>query len=180
MIPEDKPVEADGTQTQEAATSASMREDKEGFEVLKGSSPADMSLVHNILVRKAPVSYSEASSPSNKATHQFGSSLSQAMEVSSDLVSVRRQKEEDDWHPALRRWDFEDDDQAIQVRSHVHRPRVGSDALNIRDILVEWAAAWRLNLRTTDDQQDGEGQGPSVARARVDQAPPRHFTKTAF
>ena len=137
VIPEDKPVEADGTQTQEAATSASMREDKEGFEVLKGSSPADMSLVHNILVRKAPVSYSEASSPSNKATHQFGSSLSQAMEVSSDLVSVRRQKEEDDWHPALRRWDFEDDDQG---GPGLRSPQIGSILRLMRQQLISWAA----------------------------------------
>jgi hypothetical protein len=61
--------------------------DKVGFEILKDnmiSFHADMTLIRNILERTSTVSYSEALSKSNKATFQFGSSLSQAMQLKSE------------------------------------------------------------------------------------------------
>lgn len=135
LIPEDKPVDADGMQAQ-AATAASMREGKDGFEVVK--SPADITLIRNILVRKAPVSYSEASSKSDKATQQFGSSLSQAMQLSSNDYNLQRRREKEFWHPALRRWDFEDDDQG--GFNGPKTPQIGSILRLMRQQLISWAA----------------------------------------
>ena len=57
------------------------------FEIFKNnmiSFHADMTLLRNILERKSTVSYSEALSKSNKALFQFGSSLSQAMQLKSE------------------------------------------------------------------------------------------------
>jgi len=102
------------------------------------SSPADISLIRSILVRKAPVSYSEASH-SDQATLLFGSSLSQAMQLSTDNLSDQKKREREFWHPALRRWDFEDDDQgdgALLRKS----PQIGSVLRLMRQQLISWAA----------------------------------------
>jgi len=118
-----------------------MCEDKEGFEILKNnmiSSPANISLIRNILVRKAPVSYSEDSSKNDKATHQFGSSLSQAMQLSSDNIGDQRRMERECWHPALRRWDFEDDDGDSNLLQK--NPQIGSVLRLMRQQLISWAA----------------------------------------
>ena len=130
-----------GEQILTTSNSSSMCEDKEGFEILKNStmisSPADVSPIRNILVRKAPVSYdsedSSSSSKSDKATNQFGSSLCQAMILSSDNISAHRRREREFWHPALRRWDFEDDDQG-------ENPQIGSVLRLMRQQLISWAA----------------------------------------
>jgi len=136
LIPEDSHVEADDSASYpQALTTSAMCEDKEGFEIV--SSPVDISLIRNILVRTARVSYSEASSKSEKATHQYGSSLSQAMQLSSDNVSTQRRKEREYWHPALRRWDFEDNDLGDGPQLS---PQIGSILRLMRQQLISWAA----------------------------------------
>jgi hypothetical protein len=85
-IDENKPVEI-FDQVLPISPSSTMREDKVGFEILNNnmiSFHADMTLIRNILERTSTVSYSEALSKSNKATFQFGSSLSQAMQPKSE------------------------------------------------------------------------------------------------
>jgi len=145
LIPEDSHIEADGTasfpQALPSSTAASMCGAKEGFEILNNnliSSPADISLIRNILVRKAPVSYSEVSA-SDTATYMFGSSLSQAMQLSTDNISPQRRKEREFWHPALRRWDFEDDDQGDGPLLQKN-PQIGSVLRLMRQQLISWAA----------------------------------------
>ena len=129
VIPEDGSSGAAGN-----AAPLPMREENEGFEVLKSesaSSPADISLIRNVLVKKSPVSYSDASS---KATAEFGANLSQAMQLSGDGIwNAKMKKEREFWHPALRRWDFEDDDQGSS-------PQIGSVLRLMRQQLIAWAA----------------------------------------
>ena len=146
LIPEDNNSETNNAtpvpQTFSSSTSASMCEDKEGFEIVKNdatSSLADLSLVRNILERKAAVSYTEASSKSDKATHQFGSSLSQAMQLSAENISPQKKIEMEYWHPALRRWDFEDDDLGDGPLSQ-KSPQIGSVLRLMRQQLISWAA----------------------------------------
>lgn len=147
LIPDNSHVEADDSasfpQSLTTSTSASMCEDKEGFEILKNtmiSSPADTSLIRNILLRKVAVSFSDDSvkSDKDKATHQFGSSLSQAMQLSSDNISAPRRREKEFWHPALRRWDFEDDDLGDDLLQK--KPQIGSILRLMRQQLISWAA----------------------------------------
>jgi hypothetical protein len=140
LIPEDKPVEAID-QVLPTSPSSTMREDKEGFEILKNnmiSSHADMTLIRNILERTSTVSYSEALSKREKATLQFGSSLSQAMQLSSDNGGAQRRRERE-LHPALRRWDFEDDDQGEGPLLQKN-PQIGSILRLMRQLLISWAA----------------------------------------
>lgn len=153
LIPEDKPVESiyqvlptspsstdkEGFEAIDpevpTSSSSTMREDKEGFEILKNdmiASHADMTLIRNILERTSAVSYSETLSKSDKATLQFGSSLSQAMQLSSENAGATKKREKD-LHPALRRWDFEDDDQG-------EGPQIGSTLRLMRQLLISWAA----------------------------------------
>lgn len=147
LIPEDGPVDGTGgaasfPQPMAASSSASMCEEKEGFEILKNnaiSSSADISLIRNILVRKAPISYEEEPSKRDKATHQFGASLSQAMQLSTDDIGHHRGLEREFWHPALRRWDFEDDDQGRSPLTQKN-PQIGSVLRLMRQQLISWAA----------------------------------------
>ncbi len=142
LIPEDKPVSSNDevlypqTMAHTHSTSASMREDKEGFEITKNnltSSPADVTLIRNILTRKSSVSYSDPPSKYFMATFQFGSNLSQAMQLSSDKVGSIK------LHPALRRWDYEDDDQG---ESHFFQasPRIGNILRLMRQLFISWTA----------------------------------------
>ena len=142
LIPEDKPVET-FDQVLPISPSSTMREDKEGFEILKNnmiSSHADMTLIRNILERTSTVSYSIALSKSDKATYQFGSSLSQAMQLKSenDISQLMREGERE-LHPALRRWDFEDDDQGGNPISQ-KSSQIGSTLRLMRQLLISWAA----------------------------------------
>ena len=138
LIPEDKPASTMIPEDKPASTTqdAPMSEDKEGFEVVS-SSPADITPIRNILVRKAPVSYTEETSKNDKATQQFGSSLSQAMQLSSDNIYSQRRREREFWHPALRRWDFEDDDQENGPQK---KSQIGSILRLMRQQLISWAA----------------------------------------
>lgn len=140
LIPEDKPVETID-QVLPTSPSSIMREDKEGFEILKNnmiSSHADMTLIRNILERTSTVSYSEALSKRSNATLQFGSSLSQAMQLSSDNGGAQRRGERE-FHSALRRWDFEDDDQGEGPLLQKN-PEIGSILRLMRQLLISWAA----------------------------------------
>lgn len=139
LIPEDKPVNSNEVlhpQTLTHTTSASMREEKEGFEVMKNnlsSYPADVTIIRNILTRKLSISYAEPPSKHDVATLQFGSSLSQAMQLSSEKVGSFQ------LHPALRRWDFEDDDQGESTMFQSN-PYVGSILRLMRRLFISWAA----------------------------------------
>lgn len=138
LIPEDKPaVSNDGVLFPQTLTSsASMREGKEGFEIMKNnliSSPADVTIIRNILTRKSVVSFSGAHSKYDLATQQFGSNLSQAMQLSSEKVGSFQ------LHPALRRWDFEDDDQEESPLFQAS-PRIGSILRLMRRLFISWAA----------------------------------------
>jgi hypothetical protein len=133
LIPEDKPAnsndEALYPQTSTHITSAFMREEKEGIEITKNnlpSSPADVTIIRNILTRSSSVSYFDPPSKYNLATLQFGSNLSQAMQMTAEIGSSSQ------LHPPLRRWDFEDDDQS--------RPRIGSILRLMRRLFISWAA----------------------------------------
>lgn len=133
LIPEDKQDSDDAGALSQAS---SMSESKDGFEILKNnvfSSPADTTPIRNILLRKAPVSYSETPSKIHQATIRFGSNLSQAMELSSDDVSTQRRKEREYWHRALRQWDFQDDHLGSESQ-------IGSILRLMRQQLISWAA----------------------------------------
>jgi len=136
VIPEDSHVEADSTALPKALATSAMCEDKKEIDIMKNkiSSSVDISQIRKILVQTAPVSFSDdASSKIHKATHQYGSSLSRAMQLSSNSNSQRR-KERDYWHPALRRWDFEDNDEGEMS------PQIGSILRLMREQLISWAA----------------------------------------
>lgn len=138
LIPEDN---ADVSSTSPLALttpeSSSMCEDKEGFEILKSdissSSSADTSFVKHILLRKLAVSYSDDVS-SDEATNQFGSNLLQAMQLSSD-GTAQWKKQRRAWDPALRRWDYEENEHDFGDSADI-----GSCLRLMRQQLISWAA----------------------------------------
>ncbi len=140
LIPEDKPANSNDDalypQISTHINSASMLEEKDGIEITKynlPSSPADVTIIRNILTRSSSVSYFDPPSKYNLATLQFGSNLSQAMQMSAEIVSSFQ------LHPALRRWDFEDDD---HVEGPLFQPshRIGSILRLMRRLFISWAA----------------------------------------
>ncbi|KAL7473331.1 hypothetical protein ACHAXS_013787 [Conticribra weissflogii] len=143
LIPED--VQVDGStfpQTETTANSTSMSEGKDGFEIVNDDAPsyANTSLIRNILVRKSLVTNSDSSSNEDKfkATLQFGSNLLRAMQMTSVNNAISR-RESDYWHPALRRWDFEDDLEGDSPDLS-STPQIGSVMRLMRQELVAWAA----------------------------------------
>eukprot|EP00804_Cyclotella_cryptica_P008773 CCRYP_015624-RA/>CCRYP_015624-RA protein AED:0.01 eAED:0.01 QI:221/1/1/1/0.6/0.66/6/2355/3495 len=124
----------------QAPTSTS--EVKEGFEVVKSdissSAPGDTSRIRTILARKCSLTISEMSSKNIDATHQFGSNLLQAMQLSSDSSNAHWKRQRKSWHPALRRWDFEDDDLDDNILPGT--PQIGSCLRLLRQQLISWAA----------------------------------------
>jgi len=144
LIPDDSHVKVNGTVSSPqvlSSNTSSMCEEKKGFEILKNniiSSPADMSSIRNILEHKSPVCYSE-DSKIDLATRQFGSSLSQAMQLSTDKRNAKRRAERDLWHPALRRWDFEDGNEGDGPRQQ-HHIQIGNVLHLMRQQLISWAA----------------------------------------
>ena len=139
VIPEDTWGDTDGSSTF-SRSSTSMSEVKEGFEIVKSdvtSSPAaDISLIRNILTRKCSLAVPDSSSKNIDATQKFGSNLLQAMKLSSDSSSAQWRKQRKTWHPALRRWDFEDDDLNVLPGT----PLIGSCLRLMRQQLISWAA----------------------------------------
>lgn len=141
LIPED--VQADSSwstfpQTETASNAKSMSEGKEGFEIVKDDFPssANISLIRNVLARKSLVSNYD---DKFKATLQFGSNLLRAMHMSSANHAIRSWRESDLWHPALRRWDFEDDLEGDSA-GRFSVPHIGSVMRLMRQVLVAWAA----------------------------------------
>jgi hypothetical protein len=120
-----------------------MSEVNEGFEIVKSNimssaPPADTTLLRNILTRKCSLAISDASTKHIEATHQFGSNLLQAMLLSSDSSSIHWKRLRKLWHPALRRWDFEDDDLEDSVIPG--KAQVGSCLRLMRQLLISWSA----------------------------------------
>jgi len=141
LIPEDVQVDSSWStfpQTETASNSTSLSEGKEGFEIVKDDIPssANISLIRNILVRKSLVANYE---DKFKATLQFGSNLLRAMHMSSANNAIRSKRESDFWHPALRRWDFEDDLEGDSA-DRFSVPHIGSVMRLMRQELVAWAA----------------------------------------
>ncbi|KAL7520416.1 hypothetical protein ACHAWX_006661 [Stephanocyclus meneghinianus] len=120
----------------------SMSEVKEGFEILKNdlssSAPADTSLIRTILTRKCSLTISETSSKNIDATHQFGSNLLQAMQLSTDSSNSHWKRQRKSWHPALQRWNFENDDLDDSILPGT--PQIGSCLRLLRQQLISWAA----------------------------------------
>lgn len=67
-----------------------------------------------------------------KALEDFGSHLYQAMEVSWDRTTNNRKKQQK-WHPAIRRWDYEEE-ASDDADGGMHLPRL------LRQQLISWAA----------------------------------------
>jgi hypothetical protein len=140
VIPEGTYIDA-GTPMPLSPTS--MSEGKDGFEIVKSdvmssAPPGDTSLIRNILTRKCSLTISEASSKNVDAIHQFGSNLLQAMLLSSESSSSQWKTQRKYWHPALRRWDFEDDDMDQNVIAGT--AQVGSCLRLMRQLLISWSA----------------------------------------
>jgi len=128
VIPEDSCMEVDPAVPPSPSTSSN--EDVKSIEVAK-----DDTIIHWAdIFRRVPVSYLDKSTVSDKATLSFGSNLLQAMQLSS-----KRRREREYWHPALRRWDFEDDDLS-GVSSSGTKPQIGSVLRLMRQLLVSWSA----------------------------------------
>lgn len=115
-----------------------MSEVKEGFEIVKSdvTSSPDTSLIRNILTRKCSLTVPKSSSKNIDASQKFGSNLLQAMKLSSDSSSAQWRKQIKSWHPALRRWDFKDDDLNVLPGT----PLIGSCLRLMRQQLISWAA----------------------------------------
>lgn len=128
VIPEDSCMEADPAVPPSPSTSSN--KDVKDIEVVKD----DTILPWADIFQKVPVSYPETSTVSDKGTHSFGSNLLQAMQLSS-----KRRREREYWHPALRRWDFEDDNLS-EISSSGTKPQIGSVLRLMRQLLVSWSA----------------------------------------
>ena len=142
VIPEDACMDAGGS-SMPPTSPTSMNEVNEGFEIVKSdmiasAPPADTSMIRSILTRKCHLPTPVSSSKNIDATHQFGSNLLQAMLLSSDGLSANWKKQRKLWHPALRRWDFEDDDMDESVIPG--KSLVGSCLRLMRQLLISWSA----------------------------------------
>jgi len=140
VIPEDACIDASGSSTCPQSPTA-MSEVKEGFEIVKSemissAPPADTTLIRNILTRQCSLITSENSSKTIEATRRFGSNLMQAMKLSREY-SVLVEKQREKWHPALRRWDFEDKEESSVMPG---TGQVGSCLRLMRQLLISWSA----------------------------------------
>ena len=149
VIPEDACIDTGGS-SMPPTSPTSMNEVKEGFEIVKSDMissvpPADTSLIRTILTRKFYLPTSASSSNNIDATHKFidatdkfGSKLLQAMQLSGDGSSSNWKKQRKLLHPALRRWDFEDND--IDESVIPGKSLVGSCLRLMRQLLISWSA----------------------------------------
>jgi hypothetical protein len=110
VIPEDRCIEVDP-----------VNEDLEDIDVVK-----DAAIIPwEDIFRNAPVmSYPDK----DEATQSFGSNLLQAMQL-----PKTRSRERENWHSALRKWDFDDTESGTN-------PQIGSVLRLMRQLLVSWAA----------------------------------------
>jgi hypothetical protein len=129
VIPEDSSMEVDPAVPPSPASSTI--KDVENTEDVKD----DTFIIPWVdIFQRVHVSYPDKSTVSDKATLSFGSNLLQAMQLSS-----KRRREREYWHPALRRWDFEDDDLSGFSSSGL-KPQIGSVLRLMRQLLVSWSA----------------------------------------
>jgi len=107
-------------------------------------SPGSMDSIRNILSKPSSVEYKQTAiemKKERKAIMQFGDNLLQAMQIPWDKGANAKVRQQHKWHPAFRRWNFEEEDgDDILPGLTSSGPVVGNILRLFRQQHISWAA----------------------------------------
>ena len=111
------------------------------------SSPDTIWSIRDVLCSPCRIDYEETRGKGDKMStsiKQFGEKLYQAMEIPWDKIPNIKKREQQAWHPALRRWDFEEDEGdelfSSSLRSGTDDPVIGGVLRLLRQQHIAWAS----------------------------------------
>ena len=111
-----------------------------------------ISSIRNLLCTSSHTDYEGATEDDDKMTtslKQFGAHLYTAMQIPWDKSSPVNRRQQKNWHPALMRWDFEEDnDDYTFSNSDGNEPCVGDILRMLRELHVAWAAVGHTSAAT--------------------------------
>lgn len=131
--------------TVSSSANDSMCPNTEGTEVQMSATAVHMvqgvTSLRSALVSRKRVTYSESEHKDLKAMHRFGDHLLQAMEIPWEKMTPAKKKKQQNWHPAIRRWDYEEEEGDLTLlSSFFEEPCVGKVLRLLRQQHIAWAA----------------------------------------
>ena len=112
------------------------------------SSTSSVSSIRDILCSPYQIDYEDTEEKEDKmmtAIKQFGTRLYLGVQIPWDRMSSSRKREQRAWHPALRRWDFEEEDdndisRSLGAMGGVDDPAIGGLLRLLRQQHIAWAS----------------------------------------